>query len=329
MRYSTKVALGVGSAIAAGVAVYSARQQQLQKRLERATDVPFGTLHSPARDVRANDGLRLHVEVEDDNLPGPTIVFAHGYVENVDVWHYVRLALRGKHRMVFYDHRSHGDSAQSPIANISMRQLADDLKSVIDATTPGRPVVLVGHSMGGMTVMELAGVHPELFGAGGQVKAVILTNTSSGRLMVTNPFFDRLSPLVTRTSPFVQWGRGALTSPMIRHVLTGRNAKPEHLDMIEKMVHRTRASVFTHFAPLFTALDTSDGFPALGKVPTVVIAGDEDVLTPHSHGRYLAKQIAGATLVTSEGCGHFSMFEDADQFIAVLDELADKVAADQ
>ena len=68
---------------------------------------------------------------------------------------------------------------------------------------------------------------------------------------------------------------------------------------------------------------------ALGKVPTVVIAGDEDVLTPHSHGRYLAKQIAGATLVTSEGCGHFSMFEDADQFIAVLDELADKVAADQ
>jgi pimeloyl-ACP methyl ester carboxylesterase len=326
MRYSTKLALGLGSAAAAGVAVYSARRQQLQRRLERATDVPFGTLHSAPLDVRANDGLRLHAEVDGDELPGPTIVFAHGYVENVDVWHYIRLALSGKHRMVFYDHRSHGDSAQSPIANVSMRQLADDLLSVLDATTSG-PVVLVGHSMGGMTVMELAGIHPELFGD--RVKAVILTNTSSGRLMVTNPFFDRLSPLVSRTSPLVQWGRGALTSPMIRHVLTGRNARPEHLDMIEKMVHRTRSSVFTHFAPLFTALDTSEGFAALGNVPTVVIAGDEDVLTPHSHGRYLSKQIAGATLVTSEGCGHFSMFEDSDQFISVLDSLTEKVAANQ
>ena len=326
MRYSTKLALGVGSAVAAGVAVYSARQQQLQKRLERATDVPFGTLHSPARDVRASDGVRLHVEVDGDELPGPTIVFAHGYVENVDVWHYPRLALRGKYRMVFYDHRSHGDSGQSPIAHISMRQLADDLLTVIDATTPG-PVVLVGHSMGGMTVVELAGMHPDLFGD--KVRGVVLTNTSSGRLMVTNPFFNRVSPLVTRTSPLVQWGRGALTSPMIRRVLTGRNVRLEHADMIEKMVHRTRSSAFTHFAPLFTALDTSEGFTALGKVPTVVIAGDEDVLTPHSHGRYLAKQIEGATLVTSEGSGHFSMFEDAERFIDVVDSLTEKVAANQ
>ncbi len=326
MRYSTKLALGVASAAAAGAAIYSARQQQLQKRLDRATEVPFGTLRSASREVKANDGLRLHVEIDGDDLPGPTIVFAHGYVENVDVWHYPRLALRGKHRMVFYDHRSHGDSAQSSIANISMHQLAEDLQSVIEATTSG-PVVLVGHSMGGMTVMELAGINPDLFGT--VVKGVVLTNTSSGRLMVTNPFFNRLSPLVTRTSPFVQWGRGALTSPMIRHVLTGRNARPEHLDMIEKMVHRTRASAFTHFAHLFTALDTSDGFPALGKVPTVVIAGDEDVLTPHSHGRYLAKQIPGATLVTAEGSGHFSMFEDSDQFISVLDALTEKVAANQ
>lgn len=326
MRNSTKAALGLATAIGAGVAVYATRHRQLQARLEQATEVPFGTLHSGARDVKANDGLRLHVEVDGDDLPGPTIIFAHGYVENVDVWHYPRLALRGRYRMVFYDQRSHGDSAQSPPSRISMRQLADDLQSVIEATTSG-PIVLVGHSMGGMTIMQLAADHPDLFGP--VVKGVVLTNTSSGRLMVTNPFFNRISPLVSRTSLVVQWGRGAVTTPMIRHVLTGRNVRREHADMIEKMVHRTRPSAFTHFAPLFTALDTSDGFPTLGTVPTVVVAGEDDVLTPHSHGRYLAKQIPGATLVTSEGTGHFSMFEDADQFIGVVDTMAGKVAADQ
>ena len=326
MKKAGKFLLAAGAVVGAGVAVGVTRQRRLEELARRGDQVPFGSVHSQARDLRADDGVRLHVEIDGEDLPGPTLVFAHGYVENVDVWHYPRLALRGKYRMVFYDHRSHGDSGRSPIEHITLAQLARDLRTVIDETTNG-PVILVGHSMGGMTVMEFARNHSEYFDH--KVKATVLVNTSSGRLMVTNPAFYRLAPLVRRGSPVVTWARGGVTRPIIRGVLTGPDIRREHVDMIEKMVHRSHPSTFTHFAPLFTTLDTSEGFPTLGWVPTTVIGGTSDRLTPISHSRYIAKKIPGATLVELDRVGHFSMFENAERVIEVLDTTAEKVAADQ
>lgn len=324
-----KLLLGAAAIGGAGVAVGVSRQRSLKERARLGDEVPFGTVHSSGRDtrdIRADDGVRLHVEIDGADLPGPTIIFTHGYVESVDVWHYPRLALRDRYRMVFFDHRSHGDSGRSPIDHITMGQLASDLKTIIDETTSG-PVILVGHSMGGMTIMEFARNHPEYFDD--QVRAAILINTSSGRMMVTNPTFYRLAPLVRRGSPVVTWARGAATRPVIRGVLTGPDIRLQHVDMIETMVNRTHPSTFTHFAPLFTTLDTSEGFPTLGRVPTTVIGGVADHLTPISHSRHIAKQIPGSTLVELDRVGHFSMFENAERVIEVIETTAEKVAADQ
>jgi pimeloyl-ACP methyl ester carboxylesterase len=326
MSKLAKLALGAGVVAGAGVAVGVARHRQLQRRAELGDEVPFGSVQGHVRDVKANDGVRLHVEVDGDDLPGPTLVFSHGYVENLDVWHYPRLALRGRHRMVFYDQRSHGDSGRSPIDHITMTQLARDLRTIINETVPDGPVVVVGHSMGGMTVMEFAALYSEMFGS--KVKGVVLVNTSSGRLMVTNPTFNRLSPLVRRGSPFVQWARGAMTRPVLRAILTGPDIRHEHVDMIEKMVTRTSPTAFTHFAPLFTDFDTSEGFPTLGTVPTAIISGTSDRLTPAGHSRYISKQIAGSELTQLDRVGHFAMFEAADRVIDVIETMAEKVAAD-
>ena len=326
MKKSTKLLLAAGAVAGGGIAVGVTRHRALKARVHLADEVPFGSVHSPAQDVRASDGVRLHVEIDGNDLPGPTFVFAHGYVENVDVWHYPRVALRDSFRMVLYDQRSHGASGRSPIDHITMGQLASDLKSVIDETTNG-PVILVGHSMGGMTIMEFARNYPEYFDH--QVQAAVLINTSSGRMMVTNPTFNRLAPLVRRGSPVVTWARGALTRPVIVGLLTGPDIRSEHADMIEKMVNRTSPSTFTHFSPLFTTLDTSEGFPTLGRVPTTVVGGTSDRLTPVSHSRYIAKQIPGASLVELERVGHFSMFENAERVVEVLETTAEKVAADQ
>src|SRR3546814_3401261 len=129
MKRSTKFLLASGAVVGAGMAVGVARQRKLEELAKRGDEVPFGSVHSEARDVRADDGVRLHVEIDGEDRPGPTLIFAHGYVENVDVWHYPRLALRDRYRMVFYDQRSHGASGRSRIDRITMGQLAADLKA--------------------------------------------------------------------------------------------------------------------------------------------------------------------------------------------------------
>ena len=90
----------------------------------------------------------------------PTIVFSHGYALSLDSWHFQRKALRGRYRLVFWDQRGHGRSATGPHGSATIDQIGRDLARVIEALAPDGPLVLVGHSMGGMTVMSLAEQDP-------------------------------------------------------------------------------------------------------------------------------------------------------------------------
>lgn len=117
--------------------------------------------------------------------PGPvTVVFSHGYCLAQDSWHFQRAALRGLVRTVHWDQRSHGRSArgraQADGVPVTIDQLGRDLKAVIDAAAPEGRLVLVGHSMGGMTMMALADQYPEL--VRDRVAAAAFVGTSSGRL---------------------------------------------------------------------------------------------------------------------------------------------------
>lgn len=145
----------------------------------------YGGLHTPGRAVLADDAVRLHVEVEDIGTPGrndPTVVFSHGYALTMDSWHFQRKRLREQtgrdFRMVFWDQRGHGRSATGPAESATIEQIGSDLSEVIDAVAPSGPLILIGHSMGGMTVMSLAHRRPELFVE--RVRAVALISTSSG-----------------------------------------------------------------------------------------------------------------------------------------------------
>jgi len=107
-------------------------------------------------------------------------VFVHGYALNLDCWHFQRASLRVDHRLVLYDQRSHGRSGRSRAEHCTIDQLGRDLKAVIDAAAPEGPLVLVGHSMGGMTIMEFADQYPALMRD--RVAAVAFVGTSSGKL---------------------------------------------------------------------------------------------------------------------------------------------------
>jgi pimeloyl-ACP methyl ester carboxylesterase len=338
MRALTKVATTVGAFVAAGVAAKVLNDRQTERRrLRRGEDVPFGSVHSATRKVVSADGIRINVEVDEpDEHPGggagpraandtaPTLVFVHGIVCSIDAWHYQRLALRGRARMVFMDHRSHGKSDHSDRVGSTIENLAADLLAVIAATTDG-PVVLVGHSMGGMTIMQLAADHPELFDS--KVVGVALVNTSSRLSLISNPAVRRLVPVARGMAPIVDWGRGFNSFSVVRRWGLGPNAQERHVDMTNEMVLHAPTRVLTDFHPMFSALDVRHALETLSQVPTVVIAGTHDSITPLSHGRRIADGITGSSLVILEDTGHMAMFEEHARVTELILGLAEKVSA--
>ena len=140
MNIWAKRAAGIGAGVLATAAAAVVVERRVVKTRRAGADdaASYGALRSPAIEVDTEDGTTLHAEVDEvapyahgaKPSPGqPTVVFVHGYALNLDCWHFQREALRGKHRMVFYDQRSHGRSGRSPRKHANIDQLGDDLRT--------------------------------------------------------------------------------------------------------------------------------------------------------------------------------------------------------
>src|SRR3954462_10684456 len=134
-----------------------------------------------SRTVRTDDGVDLHVEGDENENTALTVVLAHGFTARLAEWQLQRAVLRPRARLVLFDQRGHGRSGWTDLTKATIDRTGRDLGEVLDATTPEGPVVLAGHSMGGMSVMALARQRPELFGS--RVVGVFLLATSAGGLV--------------------------------------------------------------------------------------------------------------------------------------------------
>lgn len=325
MSRTVKLATTAGAFVAAGAAATLLNgRQRTQRRRRRGEEVEFGSVRSDGTTVVSADGVPLHVEVDeaDTRDPGaPTLVFLHGWVENLDVWHYQRLALRGRERMVFADLRSHGRSGRATAKKSTFADLADDAVAVIDQLVPHGPIVLIGHSMGGMTIMQLAGSHAELFG--GRVKGVVLLGTSSGRLLrgEGSPGLRYLIPMLRAGAPVLDWGRRFNSYSVVRRWALGPDAAERHADMANEMILEAPTHVLTDFYPNFVNLDLTAGLAAIGRCRTTVVSGTADLLTPVKHGRRLAKAISGAELIELDDVGHMLMLEQHEAVTRAIEDV--------
>ncbi|MFF2008225.1 alpha/beta fold hydrolase [Streptomyces sp. NPDC058195] len=365
-------AIGVLAAgAAAGVAVERltvGRSMRRKARLALDTTGPYGSLRGLPGRAAADDGTELYYEVDEveegdggeadggpgstASAPGPrrrrlfgrkdpapvTVVFSHGYCLSQDSWHFQRAALRGLVRTVHWDQRSHGRSergrAQTDGVPLGIDQLGRDLKAVIDAAAPEGRLVLVGHSMGGMTVMALAARYPELIRD--RVAAVAFVGTSSGRLgEVTFGLptagvnaVRRVLPGVLRAlgsqTELVERGRRAtadLFAGLIKRYSFGsRDVDPVVERFAERLIESTPIDVVAEFYPAFTEHDESGALPAFRSVPVLILAGDKDLITPSSHSEVIADQLPDAELVIVPDAGHLVMLEHPE---TVTDRLAD------
>ncbi|MFH9426863.1 alpha/beta fold hydrolase [Streptomyces sp. NPDC017615] len=319
---------------------------------------PYGTLRGTPGKAVADDGTELYYEVDDiDPDPGPgvsprrrrlfgrrtpapvTVVFCHGYCLGQDSWHFQRAALRGVVRTVHWDQRSHGESGRGVAQTrdglpVTIDQLGRDLRAVLDAAVPEGPVVLVGHSMGGMTVMALAAQYPEYIRD--RVVATAFVGTSSGRLGEVNfglPLAGvnavrRVLPGVLKAlgqqAELVEKGRRAtaelFAGVIKRYSFAGRDIDPAVARFAERMIESTPIDVVAEFYPAFTDHDKTEALACFQELPVLVLAGVRDLVTPSEHSEAIADLLPDAELVLVPDAGHLVMLEHPE---VVTDRLAD------
>jgi pimeloyl-ACP methyl ester carboxylesterase len=341
-------ALGV---VAAGAAAGVLAERKVVSRRRAAALHAFGSLRGEPRTVVADDGLELYAEVDEAEPTGrhrgraaqaarPTLVFVHGYALNLDSWHFQRAALRGVHRMVFYDQRSHGRSGRSRREHATIDQLGVDLAAVLDQVVGDGPAVLVGHSMGGMTVMALASHFPELFGD--RVVGATLISSSSGSLNaetlglpgLPGRVLHRMTPAVVatlaRAPRLVESGRRAgsdIGFMLTRRLAFGGPVPQELVDFTDEMLASTPFEVVADFFPGFDVHDRRETLAALAQCATTVACGTADAITPIEHSRTIARLLPSARLVELDGAGHMVILERPAEIAAAIADLVARVEA--
>ena len=174
------VATTAAVAVAVDRAAAARRRAEESGGTEKFADLPVDR----SGVIVAEDGAGLYYE-EVGPLAAPlTVVFVHGFALNLRSFFFQRRAITDelgeRVRMVFYDQRAHGRSDRSSAERASIDQLGRDLGVMLSTVAPYGPIVLVGHSMGGMTILALADQQPELFTR--RVRGVALMSTSTGKL---------------------------------------------------------------------------------------------------------------------------------------------------
>jgi pimeloyl-ACP methyl ester carboxylesterase len=364
-------AIGVVAAgAAAGVAIERATVGRgMRRRAQLALDAagPYGTLRGTPGTVAAEDGTELYFETEEAAPPEPaaakpqkrgwlrgrqakpaplpvTVVFSHGYCLSQDAWHFQRAALRGSVRAVYWDQRSHGRSErgrdQRAGGPATIDQLGRDLKAILDAAAPQGPVVLVGHSMGGMTVMAFADQFPDYVRE--RVAGVALLSTSAGKLAAVTlglpaagaRAFRALAPSVLRVmgrqAELVEKGRRAtadlFTGIIKRYSFGSQDVDPAVARFAERLIEATPIDVVAEFYPAFTEHEKAAALAVLDRLPALVLAGDKDLLTPSGHSADIAEKLPLAELAVVPEAGHLVLMERPDTVNAALAALIAKAA---
>ncbi|AXB47165.1 alpha/beta fold hydrolase [Amycolatopsis albispora] len=283
-----------------------------------------------AREFVTADGTRLHLELSGPPDAAVTLVLVHGWTQDLTCWEPVVQRLPGQ-RLLRYDHRGHGRSAPARPGTATIEQIADDLAEVLEAVVPDGPLVLAGHSMGGMTMMALAERHPELVSR--RVAGVAFVATSSGemnRLTLGLPGLagrgvprvePRVRSLLERRRKDTLPGSPGFLAPFTRWLAFGRGAaRADVLDVAAQALRAHPASI-AGFLEAITRHDRRLALAALRGTPAVVLAGQLDRLCPVPHARVIAEELPDADFVYFPRAGHMLPYERADEVAARIRAL--------
>jgi pimeloyl-ACP methyl ester carboxylesterase len=242
------------------------------------------------------NGVELYYELHGDGEP---IVFSHGWMCDHTQWSSQVDFFSRNHRVVTYDHRGHGKS-DKPETCYSVQTLADDLRSLMDCLDLAG-AALVGHSMGGMASLVLATEHYE------RISKMVLVDTTA-----KNDFsiYARLGieSFIRSDESLANW------MVDLAHRDPSEQVRRETLARASNTPKSIAKECLTEF---MTHYDVRDKLSNI-KVPTLIVVGEKDEMTPVRMARFLNKGIRGSRLEIIPGSKHMPMIDDAAEFNKVL-----------
>jgi 3-oxoadipate enol-lactonase len=247
--------------------------------------------------IKAND-IDIHYEISGS---GPVVMFAHSLGSDLSIWAAQKSALAGRHAVLTYDLRGHGQTATTAGA-YDFDLLAADTLALLDALKIDK-ASFVGISLGGMIGQALALAAPQ------RLEKLVLADTTSRY----PPEAQALWP--ERIRQIEAGGLEPLVGPTLERWFTApyRAAHPELVAHIGTLIRNTPVAGYIGCCHAIAALDFTERLKAL-NLPTLVLVGDQDVGTPPAMARELAAAIPDAQLEIIPGAAHLSNIEQADAF---------------
>ena len=283
------------------------------------------------------DGTKLHTETY--GVPGgPTLLLTHGWSLDGSAWDYIKGDLAKKFKIVVWDLAGLGKSEAATSGDQSMQKMAQDLEAVRLAACGNDPVILVGHSIGGMIQQEYCKLAESRLQD--QVKGLVFvhttyinpvrTNLLAGLTIALQPLLVALSYLTIPLAPLAwlsNWQSYYNGSMQLTSRLTSFSGKQtrEQLDRGARLAAHAWPAVV---ARGYIAMVNFEGESVLPRisVPVLVVAGEHDRLTLPSAGDHMSECIARSKLVLVDS-GHLGYWEQASQVRSAVDQFAGQVFA--
>lgn len=283
------------------------------------------------------DGTVLAVVDSGPQGSPATIVLQHGWTQDHTSWEDVADRLASTYRVVSFDSRGHGRSDAGPRGTATVEQLADDLAELIAVRVPEGPIVLAGHSLGGPVLLALAERHPEIVFERSTGIAMVATSAANigrdilGLPLAVTSMAAVAAPAISRLRQLSRAPRNTRYPRVIEEFVRlglygpGQGTRANR-SRTARQVARSHPETTAALVPAMLHHDRLAMLRLLDKVPTVILGGTKDALTPIAHSRAMAAALPQAKFVVYSQAGHMLPYERADEVAAELAALADRVA---
>jgi pimeloyl-ACP methyl ester carboxylesterase len=327
------LAVGAGvTAVGTGVVWETARRRDLAAlRVDPHRDVLTAVPPGRPTSLATDDGTVLHVRVHTPPRPRAAVILAHGWAMSLTFWIHQLRDLARDHQLIAYDQRGHGGSSTVGTAGFDIDALGGDVAAVVDRfVDPRLPLIAVGHSLGGMSL--LAAARREQLRD--RVDGAVLVGTGAGEL--TEGMFRGLGvleqvasnlgarvlrarlPAPARTTP--------VSSRIVRAVSLSPTAPPSAVALTEQLFLDTPVDARANLGITLADLDLSDHLPHW-TVPSTVVVGTRDRMTPRHHAQRLVRELPDAHLVEVPGAGHQSPLEQPERVTGAIRDRIDATVA--